>query len=354
MLAEMVDHVIGVDPDRDWVTAAVLDADTAGVLGTGRFTADAAGYRQVVAWADEYSTATERAWAVEGTASYGRGLTAALDRCGEWVIEFDRAKEKPAKDGSKTDELDAIGAARETLGRTRLASPRTHQGVREAMRVHAVARETAVRARTAAINELKAFVVTADESLRSELRGLRTPGLVKRCARFRHSPNRSIDQQCTRTVMRAVARRICHLNDEIRSHEQALASLVNQAAPQLVAEVGIGPVTAAAFYIAWSHPGRCRNEAAFARLGGVSPIPVTSGQTQHRHRLNRRGDRQLNRALHHVAVTRLRCHPPTRAYKTRRTIEGKTDREIRRCIKRYIARRVFRLLEHQTPPQTCP
>ncbi len=354
MLAELVDHVIGVDPDRDWITAAVLDAATAGVLAAGRFAANTDGYRQVVAWADEYSTATERAWAVEGTASYGRGLTAALGRRGEWVIEFDRATEKPAKDGSKTDELDAIRAGRETLGRTKLASPRTHQGAREAMRVHAVARETAVRARTAAINELKAFVVTADESLRSELRGLRTPGLVKRCCGFRHSPSRSVDQACTRAVMRAVARRICHLNDEINSHEQALAGLVDQAAPQLVAEVGIGPVTAAAFYIAWSHPGRCRNEAAFARLAGVSPIPVTSGQTQHRHRLNRRGDRQLNRALHHVAVTRIRCHPPTKAYKTKRTIEGKTDREIRRCIKRYIARRVFRLLEHQTPPQTTP
>ena len=152
--------------------------------------------------------------------------------------------------------------------------------------------------------------------------------------------------------MRAVARRITHLNDEIQSHTQALCVLVDQAAPQLVAEVGIGPVTAAAFYIAWSHPGRCRNEAAYARLAGAAPIEVTSGQTQHRHRLNRRGDRQLNRALHHVAVTRLRCHQPTRAYKTRRSAEGKTDREIRRCLKRYIARRVWRLLEHQTPPQT--
>jgi hypothetical protein len=259
MLAEMVDPVIGIDPDRDWVTAAALDADTAGVLATGRFAASTGGYRQVVAWADEHSTATERAWAIEGTASYGRGLTAALSRCGEWVIEFDRATQKPARDGSKTDELDAIRAARETLGREKLASPRAHQGFREALRVHAVARETAVRARTAAINELKAFVVTADDTLRAELRGLRTPGLVKRCCGFRHSPNRSIDQQCTRAVMRAVARRICHLNDEIASHEQALAGLVDQAAPQLVAEVGIGPVTVAAFYIAWSHPGRCRN-----------------------------------------------------------------------------------------------
>jgi transposase len=352
MLAEMVDHVIGIDPDRDWVTAAVVEADTAGVVATGRFPADAGGYREVVAWADGYSTGTERAWAIEGTASYGRGLTAALARCGEWVIEFDRAREKPARDGSKTDELDAIRAGRETLGRTKLATPRTHHGFREALRVHTVARDTAVQARTAAINELKAFVVTADDTLRAELRGLRTPALIKRCSGFRHSNNRSLDEQCTRAAMQAVARRITHLDGEIATHDQALTGLIDQAAPQLVAEVGIGPITAAAFYIAWSHPGRCRNEAAYARLAGVSPIPATSGQTQDRHRLNRHGDRQLNKALHQVAVTRLRCHPPTHAYKTRRSAEGKTDREIRRCLKRYIARRVFRLLEHQTASQT--
>ena len=354
MLAEMVDHVIGIDPDRDWITAAVLDADTAGVVATARFPADPAGYRDAVVWADEYSTDTERAWAIEGSASYGRGLTAALARCGEWVIEFDRAKEKPSKDGSKTDQLDAIRAGRETLGRAKLASPRAHQGIREALRVHSVARDTAVRARTAAINELKAFVVTADDSLRSDLRGLRTPRLVKRCAGFRPSTNRSVDQQCTRAVMRAVARRITYLDDEVTNHEKALTSLVDQAAPQLVAQVGIGPVTAAAFYIAWSHPGRCRNEAAFARLAGVAPIPVNSGQTQDRHRLNRRGDRQLNRALHLVAVTRIRCDPQTQAYRKRRSSQGKTDREIRRCLKRYIARRVWRLLENQTPPKTTP
>ena len=349
MLAEMVDHVVGIDPDRDWITAAVLEAATAGVVATGRFPANAAGYQEAVAWADQYSTDTERAWAIEGTSSYGRGMATALARSGEWVIEFDRAKEKPAKDGSKTDELDAIRAGRETLGRAKLASPRTPGGFREALRVHTVARDTAVQARTAAINELKAFVVTADDTLRSELRGLRTAGLVKRCAIFRHSNNRPIDQQCTRAAMRAVARRIIHLNDEITNHEQAITGLVDQAAPQLVAEVGIGPITAAALYIAWSHPGRCRNEAAYARLGGVSPIPATSGQTQNRHRLNRRGDRRLNRALHQIAVTRLRYHPPTQAYKQRRSAEGKTDREIRRCVKRYIARQVWRLLEHQTP-----
>jgi transposase len=345
MLAEMVDHVVGVDPDRDWITAAAIDAATTGVVATARFGANSSGYREAMAWADEYSVDTERAWAVEGTSSYGRGIAAALARSGEWVIEFDRAKEKASKDGAKTDTLDAVRAAREILGRDKLAAPRSPDGVREALRVHSVARDSAVQARTAAINELKAFVVTAPDHLRGELRGLRTRGLVKRCAGFRHSDKRPIDEEHTRAVMRAVARRIIHLTEEIKAHEKTLRSLVKEAAPQLLEEFGVGPVTAAALYVAWSHPRRCRNEAAYARLAGVAPIPANSGQTQDRHRLNRGGDRQLNKALHTIAVTRIRAHPKTQTYKQRRLAEGKTDREIRRCIKRYIARKMWRLLE---------
>lgn len=160
-----------------------------------------------------------------------------------------------------------------------------------------------------------------------------------------YASKRSIDEQCTRTVMKAVAQRIIHLTEEIKVHEKTLRSLVKEAAPQLLEEFGVGPVTAAALYVAWSHPGRCRNEAAYARLAGVAPIPANSGQTQDRHRLNRGGDRQLNKALHTIAVTRIRAHPKTQTYKQRRLAEGKTDREIRRCIKRYIARKMWRLLE---------
>ena len=154
MLAELVDHVIGVDPDRDWITVAALDARTSGVLTTDRFPATGDGYRDAVTWADAHTTASERAWVIEGTASYGRGLTMALQRQDELVVEFDRPTRKAAKDGAKSDALDAIRAAREALGRERLHEPRAHDGVREAIRVHTVARAAAVRARTAAINEL--------------------------------------------------------------------------------------------------------------------------------------------------------------------------------------------------------
>jgi transposase len=350
MLAELVDHVIGVDPDRDWITVALIEARSSGVLATERFCASGDGYRDAVLWADGHSVGSERAWVIEGTASYGRGLTAMLQRRGEWVIEFDRAERKATKDGAKSDALDAVRAGREALGRSRLTEPRAHSGLREAIRVHTVTRAAAVRARTAAINELKALVVTAADELRNELRGMRTRKLVERCTRFRDTPCRDVDLRCTRAAMRALARRIEHLNDEVADHDRMLKQLLDDAAPQLIAERGVGYVTAAAFYLAWSHPGRCRNEAAYARLSGTAPLEATSGQHQNRHRLNRGGDRQLNRALYLVAVTRQRCCPATKAYVARRTAEGMTEREAIRCIKRFIARRVWRLLEQ--PPMT--
>lgn len=354
MLAELVDHVIGIDPDRDWITAAIVEADTRRVVDTAKFSADRGGYDDAMAWAESSTVAGERAWVIEGSSSFGRGLTVALSRAEEWVVDFDWARNKPTKDGAKSDELDAIAAAREILGRDKINAPRAGEGPREAVRVHTVARAGAVRARTAAINELKALVVTAADELRAQLRNRTTRDLVKTCAAFRSSPKRSSTQQCTQLTMRALARRIANLNTEISDHDRAIKTLINQAAPQLLAERGIGHVTAATFYIAWSHPGRCRSEAAFARLAGAAPVLATSGQNQTRHRLNYGGDRRLNHALYIVAMTRLRCDPTTRAYRAKRHAQGKTDREITRCLKRYIARRVWRLLEHQPPQKPAP
>ena len=181
MLAELVDHVIGIDPDKDWITAAIVEADTTRFIESARFSADRDGYARAVAWADAHTTPGERVWAIEGAASFGRGLTVALSSVDEWVIEFDWARHKATKDAAKSDELDAIQAAREVLGRDRLNTPRAHEGQREALRVHTVARAGAVRARTAAINELKALVVTADDDLRAELRHLTTRALVATC-----------------------------------------------------------------------------------------------------------------------------------------------------------------------------
>src|SRR6266508_1759390 len=345
MLAELVHHVVGVDPDRDWITLAVLDACSAGVVAEGRFPATRDGYDDAAVFVDGHSVDTERAWVIEGSAAYGRGLAVALSRRGEWVIEFDRPTRK-TKDGAKSDALDAIRAAREMLGRKRLSVPRAHDGVREAIRVHAVTRAGAVRVRTGAINELKAMIVTADESLRAELRGLRTSDQVAACAKFRDRPHGAVHERATRSAMRSLAQRIQLLDDEIDAHDRALRELLDQAAPQLIAERGIGYITAAQFFLAWSHPGRCHSEAAFAKLAGTSPVPATSGQNQTRHRLNRGGDRQLNRALYHVLTTQQGLAPASRACPARRVAEGKTEREAIRCIKRFLARRVWRLLEH--------
>jgi transposase len=325
----------------------VLDAHNAGVVAEGRFAATGDGYREAVDFVDGHSVETERAWVIEGSAGYGRGLAVALERNGEWVIEFDRPTRK-SKDGAKSDALDAVRAAREMLGRNRLSVPRAHDGIREAIRVHTVTRAAAVRARTGAINELKALIVTADETLRAELRAQPTAAQVAVCPKFRDEPSRSVERRCTRQAMRALARRIQHLDAEVDDHDRVIKQLLDEAAPQLVAERGVGYVTAAEFYLAWSHPGRCRSEAAYARLRGTSPVPATSGQNQTRHRLNRGGDRQLNRALHLVAVTKRRCDPATRAYIARRVAQGKTEREANRCIKRFLARRVWRLLEHNS------
>jgi transposase len=345
MLAELARHVIGVDPDRDRITASLVETVTRGELARRTFPANPRGYAAVIDWADELSEADDRVWSIEGTGSYGSGLCSTLTRSGEWVIEFDWPSTRSTKDGAKSDSLDAYRAATELLGRKKFHQPRS-RGVREAMRVLLVTRKSGQRARVAAINELKAFVVTCPVEMREELRGLNTTGLVKRCATWR--PSGDAETAATKTVMRIVARRIRDLDTQIRDIDRHLEALTEQTVPQLLAESGIGPFCAAQAYVSWSHPGRCRSEAAFARLAGVAPIEATSGQTNDKFRLNRGGDRQLNRAMHVIMMSRVSSDPDTRAYIARAVAAGKTERDARRALKRFIARRVWRLLEHPT------
>jgi len=214
-----------------------------------------------------------------------------------------------------------------------------------------VARNGAQHARTAAINELKALVLTAPVAMRDDLAGHETPALVKRCARFRVNPDTPAELASTKTAMRSVGRRIGALTEEAAQLEQVIEAGVAGFAPQLLDEFGIGPISAAQIIISWSHPGRCPNARAFCRLAGVAPIEITTGGNDiTRHRLNRGGDRKLNQALHTIALTRIAHDPRTRAYMAKRKADGKSTRDARRCIKRYIARRVYRLLEH--PPSS--
>ncbi len=274
--------------------------------------------------------------------SYGAGLASSLEQQGECVVEIGRRVRRDGRVRAKSDPLDAIEAAREALARPRQAAPRT-SGEREALRVLVNTREGAVLARTAAINQLRALIVAAPEPLRASLRGLAFAELVDRCAHLR--PNaRDATTRASALALRSTARRIQALSTEARLLRREITQLVETTAPKLLAEPGVGPISAARVLIAWSHRGRFRSEAAFAMLAGASPIPAPSGQTV-RHRLNRGGDRQLNRALHTIALSRRATHHQTRDYIDRRTRDGKSTREVNRCLKRYLARRIYRLLE---------
>lgn len=343
-LADIVEHVIGVDPDRDRITAAVVCSRTQGEVASRSFAATSRGYGQALRWAEEHTAEGRRAWSIESSGSYGAGLTSALTDKGEFVIEFDHPSTRPSKDGAKSDSLDATRAAREILGRKHWATPRS-RGAREGLRTLITARDSSKLARVAAINVLKALVVTAPDDLRQDLRGRPLMNLVARCQRLRPDTAADPEHMATKLSLRSTASRIRQLTDECRELERAMIPLVRSLAPALLDEPGVGVLTAAQILVSWSHPGRCRHEAAFARLSGVAPLEATSGQTQTRHRLSRGGDRQLNRALHTVILARAKHHQPTKDYIARRIAEGKTKREAMRCLKRYYARHLFRLLE---------
>ena len=340
-LAGASDGVIGVDTHRDTLAAAITDP-VGGLLAQASVRADGAGYRRLLDFALA-QVPGRRCWAVEGAGSYGAGLAAFLQAHGERVVEVGRPKRPPRRSGAKSDALDAVRAAREALALDHPLAPR-RRGDREALRVLLATRHGACAAKVSAINQLKALIVGAPEELRAELRGLVTKRQVTRCALLRDRPARSLEHRMTVRVLRSTAQRVQALAAEADELEVEITRLVRAAAPWLLELSGMGPISAAQVLVSWPHAGRLRSEAAFAALAGVNPIPACSGQVI-RHRLNRGGDRQLNRALHTVAMERLRDDPETRAYAARRRAEGKSPRDIRRCVKRAVARQLFKLLE---------
>jgi transposase len=342
MLADLVDAVIGVDTHTDTHTAAVVDRLGAH-LATTKVSADAAGYAQLTGWASKHAPGPRIAWAIEGCGSHGAGLARALAAAGHLVIEADRPK-KARRRGGKSDELDAIRAARQALATPDPAQPRTGD-TREALRILLATREHATKTRTATVNTLKALILTAPEDLRAQFRGRRTAAQVRAALALRPRPGQPVSEQHLRQALRELAHQITDLDAALKTSLKTLRSLVRAWMPALLAEPGIGPVSAAQLLVTWSHPGRFRTEAAFAALTATAPIPASSGSADG-HRINPYGDRNANRALHTIAISRLRYHQPTIAYATRRTAEGKTTREIRRCNKRYLARNLYRLMEH--------
>jgi transposase len=346
MLAELVDGVIGVDTHRDTLTAAAV-TNLGGVLAQTTTSADATGYQQLLDFASRH-VAGRRLWAVEGAGSFGAGLTVVLQQHGERVVEVGRPKRPASRSGAKSDALDAVRAAREALSQDRLAIPR-RRGEREALRALLSTRRSATTARVAAIGQLKALIVGAPEELRAALRGRNTANQIHYCASLRERPTRSLEHRATVRALRATAQRIQFLAAEADQLQAELAVLVGAAAPWLLEIPGVGPLSAAQVLVSWSHAGRLRSEAAFAALAGTNPIPASSGQVT-RYRLNRGGDRQLNRALHTILLVRLRTDPDTRAYMARRTAEGKSRRDVKRCLRRVIARQLFRMLERYDRP----
>ena len=283
------------------------------------------------------------AFGIEGTGSYGAGVARFMTGRGHTVIEVNRPDRAVRYRKGKSDPTNAEMAARSVFAGVADATPKSGEGEVEMLRMLKSARDSAVKVRTQAVNQMKALVVTAPAELRETLDGLTASALAKRCRSFRIS---RMDDPTTATkyTLRSLACRHRQLTEEVRDLGAEMERLTRSIAPALVNTFGVGPDTAATLLIAaGSNPDRLRSEAAFASLCGVNPIPASSGKTK-RHRLNRGGDRQANASLHHIVVVRLRYELRTQAYMRRRISEGMSKSEVIRCLKRYVAREVYSII----------
>lgn len=331
---------IGVDTHKDVHVAVALDALGA-QLDSQEIATTPAGYRQLLSWAQELGVP---AFAIEGTGSYGAGLVRHLERAGVGVYECERPR-RPERRRGKSDLIDAALAARRLLGGERLSLPRGG-GRREDLRLLLLERRGAMQARTAALNQLGAVLVTAPDHVRERLGALSGERLAQAAARLRSCPD------VVNGVLRRLGQRVERLSKELAEAERALAALLAELAPDLLEECGVGPICGAQLLVSSGDPSRMTSEASFAALAGTSPVDASSGK-QRRHRLNRGGDRQLNWALHVIALARIRHHPETGAYYERLLAAGKTTKEARRCIKRALARHFYqRLRERPRLPLT--
>jgi len=299
------------------------------------------GLIELLNWAQQLGRV--RLWGVEGTGSYGAGLTRHLLAAGETVHEVSRPDRRVRREHGKSDPLDAEIAARSVLAQRDLGTPKS-AGSSEALRQLRTTRRAAMKARTQAANQLHALLLTGPQDLRAELDKCAFAAKVQRCVKLRPASGIPDAREACKLSLRSVARRWQHLTAEITELDSTIAAITNDAAPLLLAQFGVGPDVAATLLItAGGNKDRMHREASFAALCGVNPLPASSGKTN-RHRLNRGGDRQANSALHTVALTRMRTEPRTRAYVAKRTAQGLSKREIMRCLKRYIARDLYSLI----------
>jgi transposase len=334
------DVILGVDTHLDIHVGAVINC-AGQLLGTLAVTADTAGYLALLAWARTLGR-VQRA-GVEGTGTYGAGLVHVLREQTIEVLEVNRPDRRQRRLKGKSDPLDAENAARAVLAGHATAIPKQQSGVAEALRIVSVARRSAVKAKTQAINQLRALLVSAPADIRVRLWRSKPAECVNACARLRALGSTPHLQTLT-LALRALARRWRLLADEVEAHDKILDDLTQQHAKRLRGQFGVGPQTAATLLsVAGDNPERLKHEAALAALCGVNPLPASSGKTI-RHRLNRGGSRVANNALWTIAMVRMRSEPRTRAYVERRTAEGLSSKEIHRCLKRYIVRELYPLI----------
>ena len=335
----------GVDTHRDFHVAAALD-HLGSVLGTAQFPTTPAGYRALLGWLSGFGPVVTVG--VEGTGSYGAALAQHLSSLGVSVIEVGRPNRQVRRRHGKTDVVDAIAAARAVQSGDATAIPKSHDGPVEALRALKMVQRSARKAWTQALNQLHALVLTAPEELRGKLRGLKNRDLIATCAAFRVRADDDSLTAMIRLSLRELAQRIQVLEDQKTTVTTRMRRITTSLAPELVAKTGIGPDTATTLLItAGDNPERLGHEKSFAALVGAAPIPVNSGQTQGRVRLNRGGDRDANSALWRIAIVRMATDQDTRDYIARRQSEGKTKSEAIRCLKRYSAREVYNALPFQ-------
>lgn len=337
----------GVDTHKHTHHAAVIDSNGR-QLGDAQFPATRTGYRELVSFVASFGAVVRVG--VEGTGSYGAGLARFLRDGGLEVVEVIRPNRQVRRMQGKSDPIDAYAAARTAMVESDQPIPKTADGPVEAIRFLTVARRSAVKARTAAQVQIKTLLITAPEPLRHRFQPLGDKELISGLSRLRPSGTDLLGGAIA-AALRSLAQRHKQLTEEITELEARLETIVERAAPALLATKGVGVVTAAQLLVtAGDNPDRLRNEAAFAALCGASPIPASSGKTT-RHRLNRGGDRQANAALHRIALVRMSCDQRTKDYVARKRAEGHSNKEILRCLKRAIAREIFTVL---TKPVDVP
>lgn len=341
--------VVGVDTHARNHVYAILAPATGALLGTRSFPTSAAGINRAMAWIARRTEAdADTLWVIEGAASYGAILAGTVAAHGYMVAEAPGIDAKKRHGVGKSDAMDAhqIAAAALPLTEKKLRRPRLNDGIRQGMRILVAARESMSKDRTRSVNALNALVRANELGL--DARKKLTGAQITEVSRWR-SRKEELSISIARTEAVRLAKHILDLDEQLRANEKQVNELVKASeAEPLLQQKGFGVINAAKCLTAWSHQDRVHSEAAFASLAGVNPIPASSGNTV-RHRLNRAGDRSLNSALHMVAINRMTYDPETRDYVERRRAEHKTDREIRRCLKRYLARRVYRTLSTPTP-----